>query len=185
MEKLTLLKLIEKGYSTYDISKELSIGQTSVRYWLKKHGLKTQRTLHKEQRVNTSETITSKVCFKCKQLKNITDFYKINRRNKISYYSNCKDCCRSETSLSNKRVFYKKQLVEYKGGKCEKCGYNSCLNALEFHHRDPTEKEISITNLFKWGKLDFESAKKEIDKCSLLCANCHREIHSKTSSIIS
>ena len=77
-------------------------------------------------------------------------------------------------SLNNSRKRLKEKLVAYKGGKCEVCGYDKCITALEFHHLDPTEKEFGIG-----GKnvLSFEKCKKEVDKCILVCANCHREIH--------
>jgi hypothetical protein len=69
----------------------------------------------------------------------------------------------------------KKQiLVEYKGGRCEICGYNKCLAALEFHHRDNKDKDFGISNK---NIADIESYKKEVDKCILLCSNCHREVH--------
>lgn len=67
----------------------------------------------------------------------------------------------------------KVMLIEYKGGKCEICGYNNCVEALQFHHIDPKEKEFAIS-----GKSTcFEKMKKEADKCVLLCANCHVEVH--------
>lgn len=64
--------------------------------------------------------------------------------------------------------------VAYKGGKCKLCGYNRCVAALEFHHRNPSEKEASWTKL---RKLSIASIKAELDKCDLLCACCHREEH--------
>lgn len=67
----------------------------------------------------------------------------------------------------------KEKLIEYKGGCCERCGYSKCSDALEFHHVDPSEKEFSVS-----GKsISFEKMKKEVDKCILVCSNCHREIH--------
>lgn len=65
--------------------------------------------------------------------------------------------------------------LEYKGKKCSICGYNKCIEALEFHHRDMSEKEFNISdrNLV----LDWQLIKQELDKCDLVCANCHREIH--------
>jgi DNA invertase Pin-like site-specific DNA recombinase len=65
------------------------------------------------------------------------------------------------------------QLVEYKGGECEKCGYKKCIDALEFHHKDPNEKDFTISGK-SWS---FERLKKEADKCILVCSNCHKEIH--------
>lgn len=67
----------------------------------------------------------------------------------------------------------KRKLVEYKGGKCKVCGYNRCTAALEFHHLDPTKKDFSISG----GTRSFESLKDEVDKCVLVCSNCHKEIH--------
>lgn len=69
----------------------------------------------------------------------------------------------------------KERAVQYKGGKCQMCGYGRCMRALEFHHRDPSKKDFSIGangTPRKWSVL-----KKELDKCTLLCANCHREEH--------
>lgn len=67
----------------------------------------------------------------------------------------------------------KKQMIEYKGEKCEICGYNKCVEALEFHHLNPNEKDFNISG----GTKSFKNLKPEIDKCILVCANCHREIH--------
>lgn len=65
------------------------------------------------------------------------------------------------------------ELVEYKGGECEECGYKKCIDALEFHHKDPNEKDFTISGK-SWS---FERLKKEADKCILVCSNCHKEIH--------
>ena len=77
-------------------------------------------------------------------------------------------------SVNNSRKRLKKKLVEYKGGKCEICGYDKCIAALEFHHLNPKEKEFNIGCKHV---LSFEKCKKEVDKCMLVCSNCHREIH--------
>ena len=59
-------------------------------------------------------------------------------------------------------------------GKCERCGYNKCIRALEFHHLNPSEKDFGLSRcLTKNVKL----LKAEADKCILLCSNCHAEIH--------
>lgn len=71
----------------------------------------------------------------------------------------------------------KQNIVNLFGGKCSLCGYNKCLNALEFHHLDKNEKEEEPTYIImRWS---FERAKKELDKCILVCSNCHREIHAE------
>lgn len=67
----------------------------------------------------------------------------------------------------------KEKLVEYMGGKCVCCGYSKCVRSLHFHHKDPNEKDFTIS-----GKShSFERLKHEVDKCVLVCSNCHGEIH--------
>lgn len=83
--------------------------------------------------------------------------------------------CRS-AAVQKRRDKMKQILVEYKGGECEICGYNKCISALEFHHKNPLEKDFGIGA--KGYTRSIEKNKKEVDKCILVCANCHREIHS-------
>ncbi len=88
--------------------------------------------------------------------------------------------CRCE-AVQRARLRLKQRAVEYKGGKCSNCGYNKCISALDFHHVDPTTKEFHAGmagKLRSWDKL-----KVELDKCILLCANCHREIHSQEHDV--
>ena len=78
-------------------------------------------------------------------------------------------------SVVNWRKDKKRKLIEYKGGKCEVCGYDKCVSALSFHHKDPKEKDFNISA----KSYSYERLKKEVDKCILVCANCHTEIHDK------
>lgn len=83
----------------------------------------------------------------------------------------------SDQTRYAKRI--KEQLVEYKGGKCEICGYDRYFGALDFHHKDPSQKDFNISG----GTRSFENMKKEVDKCIMVCSNCHREIHANTINI--
>lgn len=65
-------------------------------------------------------------------------------------------------------------LVDYAGGKCSRCGYNKSKRALEFHHTDPNIKDFGISKCIT-KNIAFQ--KKEVDKCVLVCSNCHAEIH--------
>jgi hypothetical protein len=85
----------------------------------------------------------------------------------------CKKC--NVEAVTKRRRKIKLKAVEYKGDKCEICGYNKCINVFEFHHKDPNEKDFAISH--NGHSRSWERVKKEIDKCMLLCANCHREIH--------
>jgi hypothetical protein len=87
----------------------------------------------------------------------------------------CKSC--KNEKISEHRRQLKLKAVEYKGGKCTMCGYAKCVAALEFHHLDPTQKDFSISNT---GSIrSFDKMKLELDKCVLVCSNCHREEHDK------
>lgn len=88
-------------------------------------------------------------------------------------YKRCKKC-RSE-AVTRARRERKRKLVEEAGGQCEKCGYNKCLGALQFHHLDPAQKGFGIAEKGVTRKL--EAQLDEIKKCVLLCANCHAEAH--------
>ena len=70
--------------------------------------------------------------------------------------------------------------VAYLGGACQSCGYNKCQEALDFHHRDPSEKWFSISDADP--RIEGELLRAELDKCQLLCANCHREYHAESST---
>ena len=83
---------------------------------------------------------------------------------------------RNVERVTNKRRQLKEKAVDYKGGKCCKCDYSKCIGALEFHHTDPNEKDFSMS--VQGYTRSWEKIKKELDKCILVCANCHREIHS-------
>lgn len=61
------------------------------------------------------------------------------------------------------------------GGKCYFCGYKRCIMALEFHHIDESKKKFGISH--KGFTRSWEKLKREVQKCILVCANCHREIH--------
>ena len=66
--------------------------------------------------------------------------------------------------------------VDYKGGKCVICGYDRDVSALEFHHKEGTSKDFGLST--RGITRSWEKTRKELDKCLLVCANCHREIHS-------
>jgi 5-methylcytosine-specific restriction endonuclease McrA len=70
--------------------------------------------------------------------------------------------------------------VEHKGGCCKECGYSKCIDALEFHHIDPDQKDFTISS--KGYTRSWEKVKSELDKCIILCANCHRELHAKLAA---
>ncbi len=107
---------------------------------------------------------------------------KISKNNKSGICINCKPP--AKTRAEKISIFRRKRkicLVEYKGGKCEICDYNKCYGSLSFHHINPDEKEFAISR--KGFAESLERAKKEVDKCILVCMNCHGEIHAGVTII--
>lgn len=110
-------------------------------------------------------------CRICKEFKVLDEFSPTNSYGNLNSY--CKNCAAKKTRKPKQR--FKEECVAYKGGSCVKCGYNKCPAALEFHHRDPTQKEFSLRDIYTVILSD--DIKIELDKCDLVCSNCHKEIH--------
>ena len=100
------------------------------------------------------------ICTKGKRVKKLkeeyrtSNFYRIRRRNEL------------------KRYFDKMKLE--KG--CYICGYNKCAKALHWHHRNPKVKVKVISKMIS-APMSFEKILKEVEKCNIICANCHAELH--------
>lgn len=111
------------------------------------------------------------VCTKCRQNKKPSSYYvNVNRPN--GKQAECKDC---QKDTNKKHAFEKKQrMVEYKGGKCARCNGVFHPFVYDFHHIDPSTKEKSLNSM---RYLSWDRIKEELDKCEILCANCHRLTH--------
>lgn len=132
----------------------------------------------------------TKVCTQCGEEKTINSFAWKNKK-KNRRHSECKECHKKyDTKHYNRKKEYylekarkhkekvRKWFVNFKRDKkCIECG-ESHPACFVFHHRDSSKKEISIGNAIRmgWG---IERLKKEIEKCDILCANCHRKEHWK------
>lgn len=120
--------------------------------------------------------ILHKSCRICKTLKPITEFYSKSEWGRR--YAVCSSCVRN-TSKERRREF-KQWCIEYKGGSCVVCKYNKCLRSMDFHHLDESEKDYDISTKWKTPK---EEIVKELDKCVLVCRNCHGEVHDGITSL--
>ena len=76
--------------------------------------------------------------------------------------------------VKNFRQRQKNRMVYVMGSKCNICGYDKCITALELHHLNPLEKEFTFSANTNRA---WEHIEKELPKTILVCANCHREIH--------
>jgi IS30 family transposase len=166
-----IIKLRNQGKTYKEISKELDCAISTVSYHCKlnKMGGHTDR-LTEDEKIELQklydEIGSLKKVAKIKGRSFDTVQKYVTKKTRTKKVSN------SEAVIEwRKRT--KIKLVEYKGGKCQLCNYNKSLNALHFHHLDPNEKDFSIS-----GKsLSFDKLKSEVDKCILVCSNCHSEIH--------
>jgi 5-methylcytosine-specific restriction endonuclease McrA len=84
-------------------------------------------------------------------------------------------------AVSARRKKLRDMALEYAGGKCKICGYSRCKRALSFHHRNPKKKDFGLS--MKGITRSWEKTKKELDKCILLCANCHMEVHDSVTQL--
>lgn len=128
--------------------------------------------------INTDDTFKQntkeKICEICGQPFMTTS---ANRKYCFNCSPDIKSCSDAER-ISTFRKAMKTEAVKRKGGKCERCGYDNCLNALHFHHPDPSNKDFGLSQngiLKSWAEYW-----QEAQKCVLLCANCHAEIHSQS-----
>jgi 5-methylcytosine-specific restriction endonuclease McrA len=167
MNKEELQDYITQKLSIRQIAKECDTSYTSIRYWLKKYQIKPAY-----DKFGVKEYGETRFCTKCEKDVPTQNFYK--RRNKLFSSVYCKDCS-NRTTVERMREF-KKKCVDYKGGECQICGYKKYIGALEFHHIDPSQKDFNISHFRKYSFDDI--TKYELDKCALLCANCHREVES-------
>ncbi len=145
MEKQYLKQLVDDGLSTYDIAKKICKGQTTVRYWLKKFDLSTDKAYSIEEIGKTS--------LEKKEIRRV----------------------RNTKRTALRRIKFKKRAIEISGGKCNHCGYNKHHEVLEFHHIDPKTKSFELSQKHMGKK--WETIENEINKCILLCSNCHKEEH--------
>lgn len=98
-------------------------------------------------------------------------------QNKNGNKQYCSITCRNSKKVRNTRRNRKQKAIDYKGGKCERCGYCKCNSALTFHHLDPSQKDFGIGG--RGENKSWEKTKAELDKCIMLCANCHAEEHER------
>ncbi len=109
-------------------------------------------------------------CRVCKTSQPQSNFFKSGRHiDRI-----CKVC--KHESMQKRRQDFKQWCLKYKGGRCIVCGYNKSPRALHFHHLDPNQKDFKISNT-RGNVIKRERIVVELDKCVLLCSNCHAEVH--------
>lgn len=171
-----IIKLRESGNTYNEINKILGCSLSTISFHCRKNGLSDYNTYRKptDSDIKLMQEVYDKCGSSIKTAKElgwskftILKYITIKKLNKYEVYNN------SKKSVSDWRKRTKIKLVEYKGGKCEVCGYDKMVSVLQFHHNNPLEKDFTISGK-SWS---YEKLRLEVDKCILLCANCHLEIH--------
>jgi transposase-like protein len=169
IERTRLEGLVETGMTIAAIAAEVGLSKTTVRYWLRRYGLRTtnRRGRRMDPRARAAkEAGLLNVSLSCPR--HGETMFALEGRG----YYRCKQC-RAE-AITRRRRKMKRILVEEAGGGCLVCGYDSCLSALEFHHLDPLQKRLEINA--KGSSLALDTLRAEARKCVLLCSNCHMEV---------
>jgi transposase len=170
-----LRTLAERGASIQEMGDLFGVGRTTIRYWLRKLRLETQRSVRLRETRTAREKGERRTYSRC------------TKHGHTAFYARPDGgfrCgrCRSE-AVSKRRRVVKRKLVEEAGGRCALCGFDQHPAALQFHHLDPSTKSFQIGE----GGLTrgIEKARAEAAKCVLLCSNCHAEVEVGAKSVAS
>jgi hypothetical protein len=172
--------LVERGATIDEIAAELDRNSSTIRYWLKKHGLKPNGRRGRRPRAPREEIAaairngTRTLMASCPR-HGMTEFAVVTSTGHLK----CKRC-RSE-AVQRRRRKVQRILVEEAGGRCLLCGYDRSLAALEFHHLDPESKSFGLAHRGITRSID--EVRREAKKCLLVCSNCHAEIEAGVRAV--
>lgn len=158
--------LVAAGATTRGIAEQVGVSQSTVRHWLKRYGLSTRKC-----EGVPSDWVVVREC----RTHGEAEFVKYSEDDGLR----CRQCRYAAVKARRRKV--KGQLVAEMGGACQLCGYDRYAGALQFHHRDPANKEFNIA--LHGATRSLERARAEAAKCVLLCANCHAEVEWGAASL--
>ena len=166
-------KLVEEGASIRDMAEEFGVGYSTLRYWLRRLDLQTERSVRKKEGERARDAGLRRTYLRCPKHGH-TAFYS---RSEGGY--RCAKC--NTGAVSERRREVKRRLVDEAGGCCRICGFAEHPAALHFHHVDPSTKEFHLAHLGasrSIGRMRAEAA-----KCVLLCANCHAQVEAGVKKV--
>ncbi|HEY2770238.1 MAG TPA: helix-turn-helix domain-containing protein [Solirubrobacteraceae bacterium] len=176
IERERLTALVDEGLSIAQIAGQVGLSKTTVRYWMKRFGLRSRNVRppsiadEKRKAKAAGVNVINSVCHRHGE----TEFVLEGR----GYYR-CKTC-RAE-GISRHRRRLKETLASEAGGCCCVCGYDRYLGALAFHHLDPEQKRLGLA--CGGLTLSLQTLRAEAQKCILLCSNCHAEVEAGITDI--
>ena len=166
LDRVVLEAAVDDGLTLDEMAKKVNRDISTVRYWLRQYGLKaTGGSRRRETREAKRQGLRyiQRRCPRHGQAKYVLE-------NRGSY--RCMKCRKADVAEWRRRA--KQRLVKEAGGKCQLCGYDCYLGALQFHHLDPSSKSFPLSR--RGCTRAFAELKAEAAKCVLLCANCHAEV---------
>jgi transposase len=173
IERARLESLVATGLSLRAIAAEVGVSYATVRHWMRRYGLATQRGRRLGASRPAREARLADAVLRCPTHGAVLHV----RRGSAGLV--CLKC-RSE-AVSRRRRRLKSTLVADAGGRCVLCGYARYVGALQFHHVDPAKKSFNLAARGMTRSLD--RAREEAAKCVLLCANCHAEVEGGIATI--
>jgi len=165
----TLEALVAEGASIAQIAEAVERSKATVRHWLREYRLKTTWA----ERIEASGEKHLELSLECPH-HGVTTF----RLRGSGGYRCLK--CRAEAVTARRRKV-KETLVEEAGGRCQACGYDRCLSALQFHHLASGEERFGLSE--RGVTRSLERARAEASKCVLLCGNCHAEVEAGVRTV--
>lgn len=165
--------LAKEGASVEQMADVFGAGHSTVRFWLRKLGLETQRSERlRESKAACAEGAT-RTHMNCPTHGPSVFVARSDGRFRCGK-------CRAE-AVTKRRRSLKRMLVEEAGGECTICGYSRCYRALEFHHLDPEAKQFELSR--RGLTLSLAKLRAEAKKCVLLCSNCHGEVEAGITAV--
>jgi excisionase family DNA binding protein len=166
--------LVEKGLTIEEIARQLGVGDTTTRNWLRRHGLRTQGSRRRAALASMRRTGENETELECRR-------HGMTRHVATASESRLRCAkCRSE-AVSRRRRKVKEILVDEAGGRCTLCGYERHSSALQFHHLDPSAKSFGLG--VRGITRSIDKLREEAAKCVLLCANCHAEVEAGVAEL--
>lgn len=162
IDREQLEALVSRGLSSRQIADHVGMSQSTVRHWLQRHGLRTERA----RRDGPRPAEVLRTCVRHGEA--------VFVRYGASDHYRCLRCRRERVVARRRKV--KEILIAEAGGGCASCGYDRYAGALHFHHVNAADKEFNLALNGIARSLD--RARREAAKCILLCANCHAEVES-------
>ena len=161
MERSVLEPLVEQGLGLRPIAKLLDTSVTNIRYWVYKHGLELK------QKPFGSGYMPSKSSYRCG---------KCSETNPAKFYGHKRRMCGACHNAYNIKQGQDKRLraVKELGGRCLTCGFDRYPCSLDILHKNPKAKDPNFRSLRGWS---WEHIQIELQKCVLVCKNCHAAIH--------